>query len=199
MDDFRMITVTKSSENIMNIYNPTNYTLIGQGDQGAVFKISASHCVKIYIRNEFTAREYSSYQAAKSSSLVAKIYGKGANYIIMDFLRGPSLERYLQGRGTMPNWITKQIILVLKEMKRLHFTKIDSFLRHIFIDKNHKIKIIDLVNAYTVRDSFPFRLFGDLKRLGLLNAFLQQSQKLASELYQEWQKSPQFFSFISKQ
>lgn len=102
MHDFRVITVTKSTENIMNIYNPTNYALIGQGDQGAVFKISYTHCVKIYVSNEFMAREYSSYQAAENSSLVPKIYEKGVNYIIMEYLRGPSLEHYLQGMGMMP-------------------------------------------------------------------------------------------------
>lgn len=194
MHDFKVITVTKSPENTMIIHNPTNYILIGQGDQGAVFKISDTCCVKIYVSNEYTAREYSSYQAAKNSSLVPKIYEKGVNYIILEYLRGPSLECYLQGIGMMPKWVTKQILCVLKEMKRLRFTKVDSFLRHIFIDKNHKVKIIDLVNAYTVSDSLPSRLFGDLKRLGLLKVFLQQAKELAPDLHNEWQRSPQFYS-----
>lgn len=194
MKDFRLISVTQAPNNQLNIYNPTNYALIGQGAQGAVFKISDDRCVKIYVSDEYAIREYSSYQAVKNSALLLKIYGKGVNYIIMEYLRGPSLELYLQGMGMIPQWVTKQILFVLKEMKRFHFTKIDSFLRHIFIVKNHKVKIIDLVNAYTVRDSFPSRLFGDLKRLGLLNTFLQQVQVLDPKIYLEWQNSPHFQS-----
>ena len=190
MDDFRIIKVTKSPDNKMNIDNPTNYPLLGRGAQGAVFKISDNRCVKIYVSNELMAKEYSSYQATKDSPLVLKIYETGANYIIMDYLQGPSLDKYLQGMGMIPKWVTKQILSVLKEMKRLHFTRIDSFLRHIYIYRNHKVKIIDLVNSYTVREPFPSRLFGDLKRLGLLNDFLKQVKELDPKLYIKWQNRP---------
>jgi serine/threonine protein kinase len=192
MHDFQVITVTKSPDHKIVINNPTNYALIGQGAQGAVFKISGNQCVKIYASNEFTEREYSSYQAAKHSQLTPKIYEKGPNYIIMEYLSGHSLDNYLRGMGMLPKNVTKLILNVLREMKRLHFTRIDFFLRHIFIDGNYQVKIIDLVNSYTIRDSFPTLLFGNLKELGLLKAFLQQVKELDPKIYLKWKQSPSF-------
>lgn len=192
MHDFRVITVTKLPDQRMVINNPTQYALLGQGAQGAVFKISRDRCVKIYAANELTDREYSSYQAAKRSPLAPKIYGKGPNFLIMEYLNGRTLDDFLRRMGTIPRRITKIILHILREMKRLHFTRIDFFLRHIFIDKDYQPKIIDLVNSYTIRDPFPSLLFGDLKALGLLKAFLQQVRELDPMIYHEWKHSPIF-------
>ena len=47
MEDFKTITVTKG-EKSLEIHNPTTYSLIGMGAQGAVFKLAEDKCVKIY-------------------------------------------------------------------------------------------------------------------------------------------------------
>lgn len=125
MYDFSDILVTQAPENKVNVYNPTSYSLIGQGAQGAVFKISQSHCVKIYTSNALADLEYSSYQAAKHSFVVPLIYEKGPNYIIMEYLPGPALDNYLQETGKLPKWVTTEIIYLLKKMKQFHFSRID--------------------------------------------------------------------------
>ena len=192
MPDFNAISVTQMPENKVYVNNPTHYALIGQGAQGAVFKISDSRCVKIYASNTFAEMEFSAYQALNNSSIVPKIYEKGANYIIMEYLRSPTLESYLQKKGMIPQWVTKQVLHVLKKMKQFHFTRIDSALRHIFIDKNSNAKVIDLVHAYTIKEPFPSLLLSEMRNLGLLKAFLQQVKELEPQLYLEWKKSPHF-------
>ncbi|MGE5604621.1 MAG: hypothetical protein ACM3YE_02900 [Bacteroidota bacterium] len=192
MHDFSVISVTQMPENKVYVKNPTNYPLVGQGAQGAVFKISDSRCVKIYAGNTFVEMEYSAYQILKNSSIVPRIYEKGVNYIIMEYLRGPSLDSYLQKKGMIPVWVTRQVLQVLKKMKQFHFTRIDSALRHIFIDRNNNPKIIDLVHAYTIREPFPLMFFSEMRNLGLLKDLLQQVKELDPELYFEWKKSPHF-------
>ncbi|HYH04909.1 MAG TPA: hypothetical protein VEC37_17595 [Bacillota bacterium] len=131
MDDFRTIRVTQAPDNRVNIANPTGYPLIGQGAQGAVFKLPGARCVKIYAGNHLADMEYVAYQAAKYSGLVPKFYEKGANYIVIEYLKGPSLDNYLRMEGTIPQWITSEIINVLKQMRLFQFPRVDCALRHL--------------------------------------------------------------------
>jgi RIO-like serine/threonine protein kinase len=192
MHDFGVIVVTQAPVNKTNVYNPTNYPLIGQGAQGAVFKISGDRCVKIYAANEDAEMEYTAFQRARSSSIIPRIYEKGPNYIIMEYLRGPSLSSYLQEKGMIPKWVTKQILHLLREMRRFHFTRIDCALRHIYIDRNNNLKVIDLVHAYTIKESFPSIMFTELRNSGLLRTFLQQVKEFEPKVYLEWKKSLSF-------
>jgi predicted Ser/Thr protein kinase len=141
MDNFEGITVTKARGNKVNVVNTTNYLLIGQGAQGAVFKISKTHCIKIYAEPAQAELEHSAYLAAQPAAIVPKIFEKGANYLMMEYLSGPTLDHYLREQGTIPRWVTKQILQILNEMKLLKFTRIDSALRHIFSVGNQKLKI----------------------------------------------------------
>lgn len=148
--------------------------------------------MKIYTSNALADLEYSSYQAAKHSFIVPLIYEKGPNYIIMEYLLGPALDNYLQTKRVLPEWVTPEILYLLKKMKQFHFSRIVFGLRHVFIDKNKKFKIIDLVHAYTIEEPVPSLLISELRQLGLLQTFLQQAQELDPLLYFEWKR---FFLF----
>lgn len=148
--------------------------------------------MKIYTSNALAYLEYSSYQAAKHSFIVPLIYEKGPNYIIMEYLLGPALDNYLQTKRVLPKWVTTEILYLLKKMKQFHFSRIVFGLRHVFIDKNKKFKIIDLVHAYTIEEPVPSLLISELRQLGLLQTFLQQAQELDPLLYFEWKR---FFLF----
>ena len=169
-------------------YHLSNETFVGRGAQGTVYRISENRCVKIYASGQFAAMEYASFLAARGSTIIPRLYEKGADYIVMEYFKGPSLDQYLRGKQMIPTWITAQIIQVLQEMRRFRFTKLDSFLRHIFVDRDYQLKVIDLVNAYTVSSTFPERLFGDLRDLKLLPSFLQQVKMVKPRLYLEWKQ-----------
>lgn len=113
----------------------------------------------------------------------------------MEYLPGPALDNYLQTKRVLPKWVTTEILYLLKKMKQFHFSRIDFALRHVFIDKNKKFKIIDLVHAYTIEEPVPSLLFNELGQLGLLQTFLQQAQELDPLLYFEWKHF--FFSNLN--
>jgi predicted Ser/Thr protein kinase len=186
MRSIKAISVIKEAGNRVRVYNPTQFKLIGQGAQGAVFKISPLYCAKVFTSEKLAKREYSAYKAGESSSVLPKIYRVGSNYIIMEYLSGSSVDVYLKRKGAIPEWLTAQIIFMIKEMKRLGFSRIDSALRHIFITKGRKVKIIDLMHAYTLKSTMPVMLFSELKKLDMLEPFLNQVKKLDDELYTEW-------------
>jgi RIO-like serine/threonine protein kinase len=189
VNDFTQIIVTPGKP-VEVLANPTTYPLIGIGLQGAVFKLADDRCVKIYSKEKFFLREKKVLeQIGVKSAIVPEIYEAGENYIIMEYLNGPSLQEYLEKSGEMSEALAIEIIDLIKELKSLQFLRIDFSLRHTIYDKSGKLKIIDHVNSFRIQRSFPKRLFKDLKQLGLLAPFLEHVNNLEPDFYEQWKTS----------
>jgi hypothetical protein len=104
------------------------------------------------------------------------------------YIDGPSLRDYLQEQGTIAESITRQIVILKREMKRLGFTNLDRcVIRHIFVDKNQVLKAVDHASSYD-RKPIPVRLLDTLSELGLIELFLQQVKGMDKALYTEWKE-----------
>jgi tRNA A-37 threonylcarbamoyl transferase component Bud32 len=115
-----------------------------------------------------------------------KLFESGHNYIIMEYIDGPSLRDYLQEHGTITESITRQIVFMKGEMKRLGFTNLDiCVIRHIFVDNQQILKTVDHANA-SKRKPIPVRLLNTLSELGLIDLFLQLVKDMDQEFYSEW-------------
>ncbi|GAA3329503.1 hypothetical protein GCM10020331_077830 [Ectobacillus funiculus] len=75
------------------------------------------------------------------------MYEAGSNYIVMEYIKGQSLEEYLNLYGFFPEPIVRQILYVFQEMKRVGFKRIDARLRHMFLTDEGVIKVIDHVKS----------------------------------------------------
>lgn len=188
MEDFKFIKVAslRKGDKVEVIHNPTSYPLIGRGNQGAVFKISPDQCVKIFPKPMHAQRESEALKAAQGSPIVAKLYEAGENYIIMEYIEGPSLQEYLKSKGNIKEDITKKILFLIEEMKRLKFTRLDSRLKEIIVTKQGELKMVDLVNHFTKKYEIPQLLLANLEKLGLLSSFLEQVKKIDPQSYLEW-------------
>lgn len=187
MDDFREITINKTNEGL-KINNPTNYELIGKGVQGAVFKLSEDRCIKMYAKERHCRRESEALNAGKDSSIVPNVFEVGPNYIVMEYIKGNSLKNYLKELRTISEPIAKQLVFVFKEMKRIGFTRIDASIRHFIVTDDGEIKIVDHVNSMKVQQDWPIKFFRALKKLKLIDMFLNHAKEMDSELYGEWKK-----------
>lgn len=199
MGDFKSISVIREGDNEVEIvHNLTSYPLIGKGKQGAVFKISEDQCVKIYAKQEHALSEGAVLKAAQESGITAKLYEVGEKYVMMEYIEGHSLKQYLEAKGDITEDLVKKILFLLKEMKRLKFTRLDARLDHIIITKENKLKVIDLVYSYSFEKqcSLPERLLKGLRKLGVLPLFLDQVKKLDSEFYREWKDFMEEFKSI---
>ncbi|MEW5597094.1 hypothetical protein ABGT24_27130 [Peribacillus frigoritolerans] len=188
MEDFKAIRVASlmKGEKVEVLHNPTSFPLIGQGNQGAVFKISSDQCVKIYAKQMHALSESAVLKAAQESSIVPRLYEVGENYIIMEYIEGPSLKEYLEEKGMITEDVTKKILFLLEEMKRLKFTRLDSRLKEIIVTKQGAFKVVDLVSHFTKKTNRPEKLMTNLNHLGLLCSFLEQVKKLDPQPYLEW-------------
>jgi RIO-like serine/threonine protein kinase len=189
VNDFTQIVVTPGKP-VQVQTNPTNYPLIGKGLQGAVFKLPDDRCVKIYSKRKFCRQEKKVLETAgKNSSIFPHVYEAGENYIIMEYLKGPSLQEYLEDTNSVSEALANEMIDLIKELRSLGFMRIDYALRHTIYDKNGKLKIIDHVNSFRIQRKYPTRLFKDLKQLGLLTSFLEHVKNLEPDFYEQWKKT----------
>ncbi|MBP1155878.1 MULTISPECIES: kinase [unclassified Paenibacillus] len=164
------------------------YHFIGEGKQGRVFRISPNCCIKVYSEKRHAERERKAYQAAQGSPIIPKLHEYGSNYIIIDYVQGPTLKQYLKEKGYISKSITEQILSLLKEQERLGFTRIDAAVRHIFITEDMNLKLIDLTNCYQHTSSAPRMLLKSLNNMGFLHSFLEHVKGLDPTLYSKWKK-----------
>lgn len=185
MEDFKSIIVTKGPLGL-EIHNPTNYPLIGNGAQGAVFKLSEDKCVKIYTNPVQASMEQEALKAGSHLPFFPRVYETGTNYIVMDFFNAPTLKEYLRNCTYIPESITVKLLTILAEMKKANFTMVDAPLRHIFVLENEELKVIDHVNAFKRMHPVPLKLLRDLKIILLKDSFLAEVRRLEPETFREW-------------
>jgi RIO-like serine/threonine protein kinase len=194
MDDYRQISVNSDLKKKLLINNPTNFVLIGQGSQGAIFKLDNSKCIKVYESEAIAEKERNAYTKSIGSPIMPMLYEIGYKYLIIEYVKGPNLKEYLINKNELPMEITKELIKMFYEMKRLKFLRRDESLRHILINDKNKLKLVDHVYAYSLKNPLPIKLFRQLNEIDMLNQFIEQGHKLAPELFQEFRNGmPEFF------
>lgn len=186
MYNFNKILVKSGPSIELIVDNNSEYPLIDKGAHGAVFKISNKKCVKIYADKKDCQLESNAYVIAQRSSIVPRLYEVGENFIIIEYIKGTDLNKYLQMRNRMPMKIARQIVFMIREMERLRFTRRDSALRHIIIDEKNTLKVIDIVYAYTRKDPRPVKLFQELMELGLVKEFMENIKCVDDDLFARW-------------
>ncbi|WHZ02462.1 hypothetical protein QNH48_26565 [Neobacillus sp. YX16] len=187
MEDFRLIKVAKGPKTLL-IDNPTSYSLIGMGAQGAVFKLSEERCVKIYSSTLQAQMELEALKTGQHLSFFPRLYGYGDNYIVMEYFNAPTLKEYLRNCTYIPESFTRKLLYILNEMKKAQFTMVDAPLRHIFVLENEELKVIDHVNAFKRIHPVPLKLLRDLNMMLLKESFLSQVRKMERETYEIWQQ-----------
>ncbi len=192
MNHYHLIRVVKGVNQVDIICNPTPYEFIGKGCQGAVFKLSPKKCVKVYTNERDRAKEQKVLEMAASSKFFPNLIESGKRHIVMEYIDGTTLEAYLKKEKKISKDITRQIIQLLKELKRLRIPRRDLKLRHIILTTDHQIKLIDHVNSF-IKKRNPKKLFIGLKRLHLLSSFLNQVKELDLNLYNDWEKSMRYY------
>ncbi|MCD8511608.1 MAG: AarF/UbiB family protein [Bacillus sp. (in: Bacteria)] len=171
------------------VSNPAGFELIGTGAQGAVFKLSEDKCAKVYHHNYHKKAEAEVLRDAGDSPFFPTIFETGSNYIIMEYIKGPTLLEFLQKKQSIPPWITDQIIDLFKEMRRLKFTRWDANLRHLLVTKDERIKFIDHCHSRKKEVNEPKKLCKKIYKLGVLEEFAAQVKEKDRGMYDSWKST----------
>lgn len=190
--DFERIVVTalySGGERRLVVHNPTHYPLVGMGSQGAVFRISEERCVKIYHVPREAGFEREALAAAKGVSYFPAMYGSGPNFVVMKYIEGPTLEVVLARGQPLTLRMAGQLLDLLKEMRRLRFTRIDTRSEHILVSRGERLRVIDHIGAFMTIRPTPYLLLRSLEWGGALFPFLTYVASRDPELYSEWVRS----------
>ncbi|GIM27432.1 hypothetical protein CPJCM30710_00980 [Clostridium polyendosporum] len=102
-------------------------------------------------------------------------------------MEGEPLPSYIKKRG-LTQKLAKNIIDLVEEFKRLGFTKIDIMAKHIFVDNQQNIMVIDPRKTYTTNYPYPTRIVRTLKKLNLFDDFLKILSNYKPHLISFWTK-----------
>ena len=146
------------------------YKVIGEGRDGVVYQLTPDRCVKVFFKKETQKKELKAIQIGQSS------------------IKGISLAKYLKKNRHMTKPLVIQIINLLDELRRLNFSRQDTELRHVLMNENEDLKIIDHKRAFTSNRPIPIKLLTELKQLKLSKDFLSYVKEIRPSVYDEWRK-----------
>jgi predicted Ser/Thr protein kinase len=180
-------SIIKNTDNRkVNVADLRGYKLIGDGADGMVYQLTHDRCVKIFFNEETQKRELKAIQLGQSSPVIPILYEYGSNYIVMEYIHGTSLSKYLKKHKRLTQSLVEKILHMLDELKRIGFTRHDAEVRHILINESGDLKVVDHKRALSSKRSIPTKLFKGLYGVGLLEEFLNYVQKLRPSYYHEW-------------
>lgn len=171
----------------ISIEDLSEYKFVGKGGDGSVYQLTSEGCVKVFTEEETRKMELMALQKGQSSPVIPRLYAYGKNYIVMEYVNGISLKRYLRINKHLPETIAVKILFLLDELKAVGYTRIDVEVRHILFNDLEEIKIIDLKRALTTNRTVPYKLLTGLRKFGYLNEFLKHVKKLRPSLVSEWE------------
>ena len=169
---------------------------LGQGNNGVVYKLPKRRVIKLFFDEKVWYDEAYILSKAGDSKYFPKLYEKGKMYIVREMVEGTQLDKYIKKYG-INKTITNNIYRMTKEFKRLHFTKIDSRCKDIYIGENYDLMLIDPKKYFKRKVNFPSHLMKGLLKLGVLDDFLFYMKEINIKKANEWEEN--FYKYWEKE
>jgi RIO-like serine/threonine protein kinase len=168
--------------------NLLDCTVIGKGHNGVVFMLPEGKVLKVCFKAKNCKKEYFILDKVHENKYFPKVYGMSGNYMIRDYVEGIFLHDYIRYEG-LNHKLALEIIELLEEFQRLHFSKLDIRCKDIIIKPNGTLMVIDPKKFYSKKRSYPRHLEKGLARLGVLDFFLSVVKQERPKLYNYWAKA----------
>lgn len=168
--------------------NNTSLKMIGKGVHGAVFQVNEDVCIKVYGEEDVCARELYALSLGQHTTLFPKVFCSGPKYIAMEMVYGIDLREYLQSQPLTKN-LSVKLIDLLTTYKQIGLERIDHHKRHIFVQDDGNLKVLDVGTTVWRNRVYPYprkllNSLGDQYR----EMFLEHVKEMAPALHEEWQK-----------
>ncbi|WP_027626446.1 protein kinase [Clostridium lundense] len=158
---------------------------LGCGHNGIVYLIPGKKVIKIFRERKVCEKEYNILKRTSKSKYFPKVYCHGTYYIVRDCVEGERLDKYIKNNG-LNREISCNIIKLIKEFKKLNFSKLDIRCKDLYVKNDLSLMVIDPKNNYSRECTYPRHLMKGLNNLGVLDEFLEVVKTENNELYNEW-------------
>lgn len=159
-------------------------SLIGRGKQGAVYRLDATRCIKVARDREALRAEIAAMRRGQVCPRFPRLHEWGEDYMVREYIPGQSLGHHLN-RHPLSRDLARQLIDILKWLRRLGFSRIDMRLAHIIYDGKN-LYVIDPANLNRKHDRFPRKVWRGLRKRGAATAFRSYLAEMDPRLYDEW-------------
>lgn len=164
-----------------------NYKLLGKGNNGSVYLMPDNKALKVFKRIDVCKKEYIILEKVSGNNYFPKVYEYGLNYIVRDCVDGISLTDYIKQNGLSRD-LSIELISLLQEFKKLNFTKLDTRCKDIMVRDDGSLMTIDPKNYYRKTRNYPRHLCKGLRKLGVLDSFMNVLKSENPRLYKKWSK-----------
>lgn len=183
-------------ESVEELFRKAEY--LGRGHNGIVFLLPGKKIIKIFYDKKTCLMEAEILKKVKGSKYFPKIVKHGDKYIIRELVDGIRLDKYIKKMGLTKS-LSSQLYDLIREFKKLKFTKLDIRCRDIYVDDRGNIRVIDPKDNYTRRKSYPRHLMKGLNNIGVLDTFIENIKDLDKNLAKFWKtRIDKYFKFNMK-
>ncbi|SFB31532.1 hypothetical protein [Clostridium frigidicarnis] len=163
--------------------------VLGHGNNGIVYLLPNGKVMKIFGKKSVCDDEhYILKKVNKKSSHFPKVYERGDNYMIRDYVGGYRLDKYLR-KHNLNKILCLNLIELIKEFEKLGFTKLDTRCKDLYVQDDFTLMIIDPKQCYTKQVLTPEHLMKGLEKRNQLDLFLDCLKEYDCKLYNKWYKS----------
>lgn len=158
---------------------------LGEGNNGIVYELPNNKVIKIFLEEKVCKSEAYIFRKTKKSKYFPNIYTYGKLYIVREKVCGIRLDKYIKRNG-LSKELSIKLYKLLKEFKRLGFTKIDTRCKDVYVTENLELRMIDPKGCYTRKMDFPRHLMKRFNKLKVLDEFLYYIEEKDPKLCNYW-------------
>lgn len=160
-------------------------TLLGKGKEGAVYLTPEGFALKIFYKKKNAEKEVEILEKVQDSRFFPKVLFIANNMVLREYVEGITLKEYIEKNG-LSEKLSREIIDLIEDFKRLKFTRINIRNAHIFVDKNENIKVIDPRKTYEKITPYPKDIIKILSDLNIFEDFLKHLLAYKDDLINYW-------------
>lgn len=168
-------------------YDTNKLKMIGRGHEGKVYLLPNDRVIKVFHNPSSCARQVAILLNAQNSRFFPTVFDYDSHSIIMSFVYGSTLSVYLK-HNTITKHLSLELVQLIIEFKKLHFTRLDMRLGHIFLQPDERIKAIDPRGSYEKKRPYPRSMLKGLRKAGELENFLNYIRYDYPDYYHYWIK-----------
>lgn len=161
-----------NNKNIFCGIDISKLPILGEGRQGWVYQLSENRVIKVYKNRNSCINQLLILQQAAHSKYLPKVYVYDDNSIIMEFIKGVSMNKYLKS-NRLNKKIAIELVELIMEFKHLGFTRLDIRISHIFIQEDELIRIIDPRGCFKIFQPYPLLMLRGLREFDALDDFFE--------------------------
>jgi len=166
-------------------YDLAKCKYLGEGYEGQVLLTPDNKALKIFKNSEKAFHEYDILKKCEGSIFFPKAYVLNKNVVLREFVGGIELREYLE-KYKINEKLARNLILLMFEFIKLGFTRIDTGSKHIFVQEDYSVMIIDPRKSYTKVVNAPYKLLRALERRGQLDDFLKVLVEMDPNIARYW-------------